>query len=107
MNNKAQFMFMSLIFFFFNKDFIYSLSEREEGKGMRERGRETSMCKIYIHQLSLTRPQPSIWPTTQACALTGNQTGDLLDHRLALNPPEPHQPRLFPSFSKALCMDLF
>ena len=26
------------------------------------------------------------WPTTQACALTGNQTGDPLVHRPALHP---------------------
>ena len=26
------------------------------------------------------------WPATQACALTGNQTGDLLVRRPALNP---------------------
>ena len=26
------------------------------------------------------------WPTTQACALTGNRTGDLLVHRPVLNP---------------------
>ena len=26
------------------------------------------------------------WPATQACALTGNQTGDPFVHRPALNP---------------------
>ena len=48
-----------------------------EGEKDRERN---------IYQLPLTRPQLGTWPTTQACALTGNQTGDLLVHRLALNP---------------------
>ena len=33
-------------------------------------------------------PHPLLgtWPTTQACALTGNQTSDLFVHRPALNP---------------------
>ena len=35
------------------------------------------MCKRNIDLLPLTRPQPGTWPTTQACALTGNRTGDL------------------------------
>ena len=34
----------------------------------------------------LARPQPGTWPATQACALTGNQIGDLLVPRLALKP---------------------
>ena len=36
--------------------------------------------------LPLARPLLGTWPTTQACALTGNQTGDLWVHRLVLNP---------------------
>ena len=36
--------------------------------------------------LPLTHPQLGSWPTTQACALSGNQTSDLLVCRLALNP---------------------
>ena len=31
-------------------------------------------------------PLLGTWPTTEACALTGNQTGDSLVHRPALNP---------------------
>ena len=31
-------------------------------------------------------PQPGTWPTTQAHALTQNQTGDPLVHRLILSP---------------------
>ena len=37
------------------------------------------MCGCLLHALGA-------WPTTQACALTGNQTGDPLVHTLALNP---------------------
>ena len=44
------------------------------------------MCKRYIHQLPLTHPQLGTWPTTQACALTGNRTSDPLVGRPALNP---------------------
>ena len=32
------------------------------------------------------RPLLGTWPTTQACALTGNQTSDYLVHRPVLNP---------------------
>ena len=38
-----------------------------------------------IH-VPLTFSQLETWPATQACALTGNQTGDLLVRRLVLNP---------------------
>ena len=44
------------------------------------------MCEKYLNWLSLAFHQPGAWPATQACALTGNQTGDLLVHRLVLNP---------------------
>ena len=54
------------------KDFTYLFLERREG---REKGRETLMCERYIDR-----------PATKACALTENQTGDLLVHRPALNP---------------------
>ena len=36
--------------------------------------------------LPLTRPPLGTWPATQACALTGNQTSDLLVLRPVLNP---------------------
>ena len=36
--------------------------------------------------LPLACPQLGTWPATQACALTGNQTGDPLVHRPVLNP---------------------
>ena len=35
--------------------------------------------------LPLMRPAPGTWPTTQACALPGNQTSDLLAQRPALS----------------------
>ena len=44
------------------------------------------MCERCIGQLPLSCPQLGTWPATQACAPIGNQTGDLLVHRLALNP---------------------
>ena len=36
--------------------------------------------------LPLARPLPGTIPATQACALTGNRTSDLLVCRLVLNP---------------------
>ena len=44
------------------------------------------MRERYINRLPLSHPQLGTWPTTQACALTGNRTIDLLESRLALNP---------------------
>ena len=69
--------------FFFKKYFIYLFLERGEGKE-KEKERNISVW------LPLLCPQLGPWPETQACGLTGNQTGDPLVHRLALN--EPHQP---------------
>ena len=59
--------------------FIYLLLERREGK---EKERERNI----IVWLSLTCPLLGTWPTTQACALTGNRTSDPLFCRPALNP---------------------
>ena len=44
------------------------------------------MCKRYIDRLPLPRPQLGTWPAAQACALTGNQTSDLLVCRVTSNP---------------------
>ena len=49
--------------------------------------RETLMCEKYVDGLPLAHPQLGTWPATQPNALTGNQTGDPLVLRLALNPP--------------------
>ena len=53
---------------------------RERGR-QGEREEETSMCGCLWHV-----PLLGTWPPTQACALTGNRTGDPLVRRLALNP---------------------
>ena len=42
--------------------------------------------------LPLACPLLGTWPATQACALTGNRTGDPSVRRPALNPTEPHEP---------------
>ena len=62
-------------FFFFLRCYLFTF---REGEG-REKERE-------IDQLPLTRTQPRTWSATQACALTGNRTGDPLAHRPALSP---------------------
>ena len=43
------------------------------------------MGQRNINQLPLTRPKLGTWPATQACALTGNRTGNTSVHRLGLN----------------------
>ena len=63
---------------FFKLLFILFL-ERGEG---REKERERNM-NVW---LLLVCPPLGTWPATQACAPTGNQTGDPMVHRLALNP---------------------
>ena len=63
---------------FFKKRF-YLLLEKGEGK---EKDRERNI-NVW---LPLARLQPGIWPATQACALTGIQTGDLLVCRMTHNP---------------------
>ena len=65
---------------YFLKDFIYYLFlERGEG---REKERERNI-NVW---LPLACPLLGTWPTTQAYALTGNQTVDPLIHKLVLNP---------------------
>ena len=65
--------------------YVYMYGEGE-GKGEGTGGRETSMCERDIYQMPLTHPQLGTLPATQACALTGNQTGDPSVHRPTLHP---------------------
>ena len=58
----------------FFEDFIYLFLE-----GKRERERNINVWLPLLH------PQLGSWPTTQACTLTGNRTGNPLLHRSALN----------------------
>ena len=69
---------MPFIFIFF-KDFIYLFLERGEEK---EKDRERNIHVL----LPLECPLLGTWPATQACALTGNGTGDPLVCRLVLHP---------------------
>ena len=63
----------------FLKDFIHLFLERGEGTE-KERERNISVW------LPLMRPLVGTWSATQACALSGNQAGDPLVCRQALNP---------------------
>ena len=69
-----------LLFFFLKILFNYFQSE---GKGGRKKESERPMCG------SLAYPLLGTWPATQACALTGNRTGEtpceLVVHRPVLN----------------------
>ena len=64
--------------------YLFIFRERDK-EGERERGKETLVCERYIDRLPLARPQGGTLLGTQACALTGNQTGHLSVLRLALN----------------------
>ena len=64
---------------FFKKDFIYLILDRGEG---REEERERNI-NVW---LPFTYPLLGTWPTMQACALTGNQTSNLLVRRPAFYP---------------------
>ena len=73
------------IFLFFNtllKKILFTFRER----GREEQG-ERNISVQEIHDgLPFVYPQMGTWPTTQACALTGNQISDLSIHRPVLNP---------------------
>ena len=57
--------------------------------------------------LPLARPQLGTWPEIQACALTGNRTGDCLVCRLALDPlSHTSQGRIFISHSAQVMLML-
>ena len=60
-----------MFLFLFLKIFIYLFLEREEG---REKEREGNI-NVWLPLMHLLQ---GTWPTTQACVLTGNQTGDPL-----------------------------
>ena len=69
---------LSVLFF---KDFIYLFIYFREREREGEREGEKHQCVVA------SRATPCrTWPATQARALTGNQTGDPLVRRLALNP---------------------
>ena len=61
---------------------MYLFLDRGEGRE-KERERNISMWLPPVHPLLET------WPATQACALTGNSTGDPLVSRPALSPLTP------------------
>ena len=79
------YIYFIMLYIYIFKDFIYLFLERGS-KGKRKEEKHLSTCKKYIDLLPLAHPQLRTWPTTQACALTGNQTGDFSVHRPALNP---------------------
>ena len=64
---------------FFLKDLINLFVERGEG---REKERKRNINVWWPLACLL----PGTWPATQACAQTGNPTGDPLVHRPVLNP---------------------
>ena len=64
---------------FFKIYFIYLFLERGQGKE-KERKRNINVWLPLACSLLRT------WPATQACALTGNPTSNLLVHRPVLNP---------------------
>ena len=69
--------------FFLFKDFIYLFLERGGG---REKERERN---IHVWLL-LTCPLLGTWPSTQACALTGNRTRDPFSLQDDTQTSEPH-----------------
>ena len=69
----------SILGFSFSFLINYLFLERREGKE-KERERNINVWLPLLHPLLGT------WPATQACALTGNRTGDPLAYRPALKP---------------------
>ena len=56
-------------------------------EGEREGEKYWYARETVIDRSPLIHPQPGAWPTAQACALTGNQTGDLWVCEMMHNPP--------------------
>ena len=77
METKPFIYFIFLLLFF--KNFTYLFLERGEEKE-KEKERNITVC------LPLVCPLLGTWPSTQACALTGNGTSDPLVHRPELSP---------------------
>ena len=75
---RGQALFQRPMYYFF-KVFIYLFSERGEGS-------ETEWERSVSVWLPLGCPAMGTWPTSQACALTGNRTGKSLSRRPALSP---------------------
>ena len=65
---------------------FYSFTFIERGREREREGEEHQCVRDTSIILPLARPQPGTWPATQACALTGNRTRDLLVHRPTLSP---------------------
>ena len=57
-----------------------------ERRKEREKEGETVMCERNIDWLPPKRPHLGTWPTSQACALTRNRTGDPSVSRPVFNP---------------------
>ena len=56
------------------------------------------MYERHINWLPLTCPEMEIWPATQACALTGNQTDSFFGSQASTQSTEPQQPGLSYNF---------
>ena len=71
------------IFFFLR---FYLFTFRERGREGERKGEKHQYMRDTSITLPLTCPQLGTCLTTQACALTGNRTGDLSVHRPVLSP---------------------
>ena len=67
----------------FLRFYFYLFLERGEG---REKEREKNIDVSEKHKSVTSCTPPTNMPTTQACALTGNRTGDLSVCRIMPNP---------------------
>ena len=70
--------------------------ERGEGRE-KERERNTHVWENRHQSVASHTPTLGTWTTTQACALTGNWTGDLLVCTVALNPQSHTSQGFFPN----------
>ena len=78
-------MAIYIYIFFFNESFLLK-EKRFYLFIFREKGMEGEREGNINVWLPLEHPLLRTWPTTQACALTGNQTGDPLVCGLSISP---------------------
>ena len=77
---------LSSHFLSFLKKILFIYFQRQGKGGRKDRERNIDVQKIHQSVASHTPPTGDLTHTTQACALTGNQTSDLSVRRSALSP---------------------
>ena len=91
---KSQFCALMI----FLSSYYFTIGYNERRREVERNGEKQLFERETLIDFLLYRPQPRTKLATQACALTGNWTHDLLVYRLFRQPTEPHWPGLTCTF---------